>query len=403
MPALAHVPARLVRARRDDPSPHDRPGVRGIANVPTAGLPGFGTGARRRVVYPLAGGLRDRAGSPAEVDGMSAARVDLQDHVEGRVPRENQQVARCFDEVATLLEEQGANPYRVASYRRAAAMLRGLSRPIGDVLRKGGLPALDALPTIGDTLARAIQRILVSGHLPMLDRLRGTSDPERVLVSVPGVGRVTARHLHELGVETLEDLETAASDGRLQALAGIGPKRLAGIRDSLAQRLGRVRNQSKDPRTLPARGARGPAEPDVAELLDVDREYRERAAAGELRRIAPRRFNPAHRSWLPILHTQRGTRHYTALFSNTAHAHQAGKTGDWVVLYADGDGHERQHTVITAEHGTLRGRRIVRGREDDCARLYGIDTSGGAPAALTRPRAAAAAGALPGSRSGSPR
>ena len=49
------------------------------------------------------------------------------------------------------------------------------------------------------------------------------------------------------------------------------------------------------------------------------------------------RFNPTHEAWLPVLHTQRGQRHYTVLLSNTAHAHRLGKTHDWVVLYCDDD------------------------------------------------------------------
>jgi hypothetical protein len=49
-------------------------------------------------------------------------------------------------------------------------------------------------------------------------------------------------------------------------------------------------------------------EPSVGELLDVDQEYREKAERGELRVIAPRRFNPTREAWLPVLHTQRGLR-----------------------------------------------------------------------------------------------
>ena len=124
----------------------------------------------------------------------------------------------------------------------------------------------------------------------------------------------------------LEDLEVAAHDGRLARL-GVGPKRLAGIRESLAQRLGRVRGSAAPDEAPP---------PPVSELLDVDAEYRSKAAAGALPRIEPRRFNPGHERWLPILHTQRGHRHYTALFSNTPRAHRLAKTRDWVVLYVDG-------------------------------------------------------------------
>jgi hypothetical protein len=47
-----------------------------------------------------------------------------------------------------------------------------------------------------------------------------------------------------------------------------------------------------------------------------------------------------------------------------------GKTADWVVLYYDAPGGERQCTVITSERGHLRGRRIVRGREEECALWY---------------------------------
>jgi len=77
--------------------------------------------------------------------------------------------------------------------------------------------------------------------------------------------------------------------------------------------------------------------PVEVELLDVDREYREAVQAGTLPAIAPRRFNPEKKTWLPILHTQRGDRHYTALFSNTARAHQSDTTHDWVILYQEGE------------------------------------------------------------------
>ncbi len=194
----------------------------------------------------------------------------------------------------------------------------------------------------------------------MLERLRGESDPTSILASVPGIGRTLADRLyHDLGVATLEDLEAAAHDGRLASVAGFGRKRIVGIRDSLAARLARVR---------PPASSDSP-EPPVSELLDVDREYREAAAAGRLPRIAPRRFNPRREAWLPVLHTQRGPRHYTALFSNTSRAHALGRSRDWVVLYADGTRGERQWTVVTETAGDLRGRRVVRGREKECLEI----------------------------------
>jgi hypothetical protein len=272
--------------------------------------------------------------------------------------QENGRIAARLDEVATLLEEQGANPFRVGAYRKAAQTIRELDRPVSEVVKSEGLEGLDRLPGIGPRLSRAIETLVSTGRLPMLDRIRGETDPTSLLASVPGIGPALADRLHhDLAIATLEDLEAAASDGRLENFAGVGPKRLAGIRDSLAARLGRVRGSVR-----PKAGA----EPPVEELLDVDREYLDAAAAGRLPKIAPRRFNPGHEAWLPILHTRRGPRHYTALFSNTARAHELGRTRDWVVLYCDGAGAERQYTVVTESQGALRGQRVVRGREAQC-------------------------------------
>jgi hypothetical protein len=175
---------------------------------------------------------------------------------------------------------------------------------------------------------------------------------------------------HDFGIETLEELEAAAHEGRLRR-AGIGEKRLAGIRDSLAHRLARL-HRPPPPHTP------GPA---LAEILDVDREYRERAAQGSLVRIAPRRFNPRRIAWLPILHTERDGRHYTALFSNTARAHRLGRTDDWVVIYWDGDdgAGEGRCTVITARGRGGPDRRIVRGYHDQA--VVRSETAGVQPSA----------------------
>lgn len=276
----------------------------------------------------------------------------------------NSTVARRLEEVAALLEEQGANPFRILAYRHAADVIRRERRPVTEIIAKEGVGGLRELPGIGESLSRSVRDLVETGRLPMLERLRGETDPVTLLSSVAGVGHVTADRLHhDLGIGTLEELEAAAHDGRLSEIPGMGPKRIAGIIDSLGARLGRLR-QGGRPSVVPRE------DPPVSEVLDVDREYRERAAKGDLRRIAPRRMNPTKEAWLPVLHTERGPRHYTVLFSNTPRAHQLGRTRDWVVIYYDADGSERQCTVITSNRGILRGRRIVRGREEECARFY---------------------------------
>ncbi len=287
-----------------------------------------------------------------------------------RLPASNHEVANRLEEVADLLEAQGANVFRVRAYRRAAETVRHLSRPVADILAEKGLAGLTQLEGIGPSLARAIEQLVFTGRLALLDRLRGEASGEAVLATVPGIGREMAARIHEqLGIDNLTDLEIAAYDGRLATVPGMGRKRIRAVRESLA---GRFRRRPRVPEVTrkKRRSSSTEAEPPVAELLSVDAEYRRKAQAGRLPRIAPRRFNPTGAAWLPVLHTTRGSHHYTALYSNTARAHEVGATNDWVVIYRDDDDSQGQWTVVTARYGPLKGKRVVRGREAECRDYY---------------------------------
>jgi DNA polymerase (family X) len=278
----------------------------------------------------------------------------------------NERIAAAFEEIAGLLETQEANPFRVRAYRQAADTLRQTPRSVGTIFRLEGPEGLDRLPGVGPALTRTIAAWVETGRIPMLERLRGATDSTAVLRSVPAIGpRLAERLQRELGIETLEELEFAAHDGRLATLPGIGPKRLAAVRASLQSRLARRR-------ASPEANSR----PTVEQLLAVDREYREGAAQGRLRRIAPRRLNPTHEAWLPVLHTHDDGWQYSALFSNTARAHVLGKTRDWVVIYWENDGDAGQSTLVTAASGPLRGRRVIRGREAECEEYYAAPVPG---------------------------
>jgi len=281
------------------------------------------------------------------------------------LPLDNERIAAVLDEIAALLEQQGANVFRVRAYRTAAHTLRSLERQAHEIVEAEGADALTRIPGIGVSLARSIDRLARTGRSGLLTRLRGHRGPEHLFMTLPGIGLETASRIHEqLGIETLQELEVAANDGRLGRVSGMGSKRVRGIREALA---GRFRRRAVTPAVAP-RGLT--AQPPVSELLEMDEEYRRLASAGRLPRIAPYRFNPTREAWLPILHAERGNRHYTALFSNTARAHELGTTHDWVIIYRDDDGGDGQWTVVTARFGTLRGRRVVRGREAECAEHY---------------------------------
>lgn len=267
---------------------------------------------------------------------------------------ENEQIAQKFELIAGLLESREENPYRVQAYRNAADTLRSLGRSASRIVEEEGLEGLERLPGIGKSLSRSVLEFLSTGGMSVISRIKGRADAVDLMASLPGVGPEMAERIYEhLGVETLEELEMAARSGDLAEVPGFGPKRVRGVIDALAGRLG-ARRRGREPYDI---------HPPIEELLDVDREYREKAAANRLRTIAPRRFNPTGEAWLPVLNTRRDGRYYTALFSNTPRAHELGRTNDWVVIYYDSPEGGGQVTVVTARSGPIVGGRVVRGRE----------------------------------------
>ncbi|MBW1896379.1 MAG: DNA-binding protein [Deltaproteobacteria bacterium] len=300
----------------------------------------------------------------------------------------NEEIADVLDRVASLLEAQHANPYRVRAYRRAARIVEQHERSIAELAASEEGTKLENLPEIGKSIAGAIREFSNTWRLGLLERLEGQVSPEDLFTTVPGIGEELAHRIHAtLNIETLEGLELAAHDGRLEQVPGLGERRVRNVRDVLAATLSRssrrrARRLSFLKKEIHGHDeTTGPICPSVETILDVDEEYRRKAAVGALKTITPRRFNPESESWLPILHTEREGWHFTALFSNTARAHELGRTRDWVVVYYECDGHENQHTVVTERRGPFRGRRVIRGLERPCMTYYSEKEKNRSPSA----------------------
>lgn len=295
---------------------------------------------------------------------------------------ENSQIAARLRAFAELLASQGEDGFRVRAYRAAADKIETLDRPLRSVYEEGGLSALIALPKIGEGIAGAIIEMLTTGRWFQLERLRGEATADALFRTIPGIGpRLAERFATVLDAQTLEELETQLRNPAV-LVPGVGARRRRAILAGLEQRLAPIRRSRKSAQPQP--------QPPVSLLLEADAIYRRKAEAGELRQIAPRRFNPEGVAWLPILHLRRGDWHLTLLYSNSAQAHDLGRVRDWVVVYFHhGFGPESQSTIVTETHGPLGGHRVVRGREDDCARYYaGVGRTGegrASPASVAGP------------------
>lgn len=275
---------------------------------------------------------------------------------------ENAEIAARLQDYAALLEQQGDDMFRVRAFQEAADHVGSLPVALREILEREGVAGLIAQPSIGRGIAAAIAEMLTTGRWSQLDRLRGDAAPAQLFMTLPGIGPTLARRLaDDEDIETLEELEIAMQPAA-RPIPGFGRRRRQLVLSQVSERLRRIRTARRGIGPIPR--------PSVDLLLDADRLYRERAAAGQLRRIAPKRYNPEGTAWLPVMHARRDDWHLTLMWSNTARAHELGKTNDWLVVYFRKDGQpEGRCTIVTETRGPLAGQRVVRGREAECEAL----------------------------------
>jgi DNA polymerase (family X) len=253
----------------------------------------------------------------------------------------NTEIAGVLDRIGDLLEAKGENPFRVNSYRRAATLVKDSDRSFAQLVREQGVLGLTNVRGIGDKLAGVIEEYVSTQKVSLLEELE-----KEAPASPPG--------------------EEKAS------ISASRPTRRSGSASAGTKRAEPQSSRAKSPGGADAATSREPkGAPPVSVILDVDTEYRKKADEGSLKLIAPKQHNPEGAAWLPILSTSRGDLKFTAMFSNTALAHQLGKTDDWVVIYFKKRGEEeRQCTVVTEHRGDLKGKRVIRGREAESQKYY---------------------------------
>jgi putative hydrolase len=219
----------------------------------------------------------------------------------------NREISSLLDHIADLLEAKGENPFRIRSYRAAASSVAGVRQSLARIVQDQGAEGLSGLKGVGEKLSGLIREYVDTGTVQLLKELE-----------------------KEVPADKLREVETERADHSFGK----------------------------------------PIEVPVKIILEVDAEYRRKAAGGKLKKIAPRLLNPEKKAWLPILTKEHQGFKFTVMFSNTPTAHKLGKTDDWVVVYIQKGKGENQCTVVTESRGLLKGKRVIRGRERECERQY---------------------------------
>src|SRR6266478_7107094 len=140
----------------------------------------------------------------------------------GRSLPKNVDLAAQFDLLADLMELEGADGFRIAAYRRAAARIRETPSSVAQLALKGKAKELQ---DIGKTIEAKIVEVVEDGEIHALTKRKAEVPAEVArFMRLPGLGPKTARRIwQELGITTVAALKAAAEAEQLRGHAGIGP------------------------------------------------------------------------------------------------------------------------------------------------------------------------------------
>jgi DNA polymerase (family 10) len=150
---------------------------------------------------------------------------------------DNEEIARQFNRMASLMEVRGEDSFRIRSYRMAAEAIETWPTQMKEIAANEGLAGLLEIPGVGKALAGKIIELVETGTFEAWEKLtRETPASVLDLLELPGVGPKTAANLHQkFKIASLDDLRKFAEGGGLEMVDGIGPKSAERILSALAR------------------------------------------------------------------------------------------------------------------------------------------------------------------------
>jgi DNA polymerase (family X) len=148
---------------------------------------------------------------------------------------DNEEIARRFNRMASLMEVRGEDPFRIRSYRMAAEAIETWPTQMNTIVVNDGPAGLQEIPGVGKAIAAKIVELLEKGTFDAWERLTAET-PATVLdlLELPGIGPKTAAMLHQkFKITSLADLKKFVAGGGLETVDGIGPKTAERIRKHL--------------------------------------------------------------------------------------------------------------------------------------------------------------------------
>lgn len=149
-------------------------------------------------------------------------------------------VAQVLEEIATLLELDGANPFRIRAYRQGARAIENLEEDLEDLIAEG---KLEEVPGIGEGIGEKVATLVTTGLLPFYEKLK-KKIPQGIqnLLAIPGLGPKKATLLYKkLKINSIPKLMQAIAKGKVAKLPGMGAK----TAEALAATIKQLKHYSK--------------------------------------------------------------------------------------------------------------------------------------------------------------
>lgn len=141
-------------------------------------------------------------------------------------------IIQILEEIATLLELTGENPFKSRAYQNAARNLEKSEVDFDELVKENRLTEIEG---IGEAISKKLTELIQTGKLEYYEKLKDSVPPGHLeMLKIPGLGPKKIHALYEqLGVKDVGELEYACLENRLVDLKGFGEKTqdniLAGI------------------------------------------------------------------------------------------------------------------------------------------------------------------------------
>lgn len=145
----------------------------------------------------------------------------------------NRQIAHLFSEIASMLEIQGSNPFKIRAYKQAADLISEMESDLSEMLSEGG--DFSFIKGIGKDMSAKIKEFFDTGKIEYHGKLRSeVGEGVLEMLKIRGMGPKTARLFSDAGVRRVEDLERRLLEEDGAGIQGVGKKKAEAILEALA-------------------------------------------------------------------------------------------------------------------------------------------------------------------------